>query len=202
LTAGGVGGEGLKQRLGLKSALESPDLFGKMEYGPDKAEKGGKAPVQDLDADAVRLRDDLVKATPVRQTTLVDEMRDAKGVAFTQALAAAIPKLEGDVRKKAREALAERLARMTSATLGDKLRDDDLEVRRAAALACAMKEDRTHVERLILLLDDPEPPVQRAAYAALKSLSGEDHGPAADASRAERTKAMAAWQGWWLKQKK
>ncbi len=195
LTSGGVGGEGLKQRLGLKSATDSTDLFSKMDYG-------SKPAAVELDADAVRLRDDLLKAGPEKQASLVDTMRDAKGVAYTQALAAAIPKLEGDVRKKAREALAERMARMASATLGDKLREDAPEVRRAAALACAMKEDRAHVERLIELLDDPEMSVQRAAYAALKSLSGEDHGPAVDASLAERAKSVAAWRGWWVKQKK
>jgi hypothetical protein len=199
LTSGGVGGEGLKQRLGLKSATDSTDLFSKMDYGSTASVK---ATAIELDADAVRLRDDLLNAGPEKQASLVDAMRDAKGVAYTQALAAAIPKLEGDVRKKAREALAERMARMTSATLGDKLREDAPEVRRAAALACAMKEDRAHVERLIELLDDPETPVQRAAYAALKSLSGEDYGPAVDASLAERAKSVAAWRGWWVKQKK
>jgi hypothetical protein len=199
LTAGGVGGEGLKQRLGLKSATDSSDLFSKMDYGSGA---GIKPASLELDADAVRLRDDLLKAAPEKQTSLVEEMRDAKGIAYTQALAAAIPKLEGDVRKKAREALAERMARMTSATLGDKLREDAPEVRRAAALACAMKEDRAHVERLIELLDDPEMSVQRAAYAALKSLSGEDHGPAVDATPTERAKSVAAWRGWWVKQRK
>ena len=69
-------------------------------------------------------------------------MRDAKGILYTEALAVAIPHLEGQVRKQAREALAERLSRMTSATLGLKLEDDDTEVRRAAALAVAMKEDK------------------------------------------------------------
>jgi ribosome-binding factor A len=78
-------------------------------------------------------------------------------------------------------------------------RDADAEVRRAAALACAMREEKQHVARLIELLDDPEPPVARAAYAALKSLTGRDFGPAADASRAEVKKAAAAWKAWWAK---
>jgi HEAT repeat protein len=86
---------------------------------------------------------------------------------------------------------------MTGATLRDRLRDDDAEMRRAAALAVAMKEDTTQVPRLIELLDDAEMPVSRAAYAALKSLSGKDFGPQKDASQAERATAIAAWKTWW-----
>ena len=90
------------------------------------------------------------------------------------------------------------MSRMTSATLGVKLEDDGPEVRRAAALAVAMKEDKTHVGRLIELLDDKETTVSRAAHAALKSLSNKDFGPAADASRQDRKQAMAAWRTWWM----
>ena len=94
--------------------------------------------------------------------------------------------------------LAERMSRMTSATLSDRLRDDDSEMRRAAALAVAMKEDTLHIPRLIELLDDSDMHVSRAAYAALKSLSGKDFGPRSkDASRAERAEAAAAWKSWW-----
>jgi hypothetical protein len=81
--------------------------------------------------------------------------------------------------------------------LRDRLRDDDPEMRRASALAAAMKEDSSHVPRLIELLDDPDNHVSRAAYAALKSLSGKDFGPPKDASRTERAEATAAWKAWW-----
>jgi uncharacterized protein (TIGR03067 family) len=50
------------------------------------------------------------------------------------------------------------------------------------------------------LLDDPEPPVVRAAHVALKALTGQDFGPVPDASRAESAKAVAAWKSWWTKQ--
>jgi HEAT repeat protein len=120
-------------------------------------------------------------------------------VLHTEALALAIPQLSGKVQVRARGALVERMARMTARTLRDKFEDEDAEVRRAAALACAMKEQKEHVPRLIELLEDPEPPVARAAYAALKSLTGQDFGPAADASRADVKKSAAAWKAWWAK---
>jgi hypothetical protein len=144
-----------------------------------------------------RLAKDLLQAEPAKQERLVDNLRESKGPENTQALLEAIPKLEGDIKKKAREALADRMSRMTSATLRDRLGDEDPEMRRAAALAAAMKEDTTHVPRLIEMLDDTEASVSRAAYAALKSLSGKDFGPAKDASKAARAEAVAAWKAWW-----
>ena len=119
---------------------------------------------------------------------------------YTQALAAAIPRLSGSGKVKARDALAERIARMTASTVADKLQDEDLEIRRAAALACAMKEQKTFIPKLLPLLEDPEASVVRAAHAALRTLTGRDFGPADAASRAERDKAVTAWKFWWTKQ--
>jgi hypothetical protein len=65
-----------------------------------------------------------------------------------------------------------------------------------------MREDRAHLPRLVELLEDPEPPVARAAAAALRSLTGQDLGPPADASRAEQARAVAAWKAWLAKQNK
>ena len=55
---------------------------------------------------------------------------------------------------------------MTADTLRGKLKDDDAEIRRAAAVACAMKDEKSFVPDLIEILDDPEPIVSRAAMAA------------------------------------
>jgi HEAT repeat protein len=127
---------------------------------------------------------------------MILKFRDGTGIAHTEALAGAIPKLGPTMQKKAREALAERLTRMTSATLADKLRDDRAEIRRAAALAAAMKEDKGHLPRLIDLLEDADSDVARAAHRALKSLVGQDFGPAAGATPAERSRAIKAWREW------
>jgi hypothetical protein len=196
LQSGGVGGEALKKGVGLKSALDSPEMFEGTKSEGDRG-RGVKPAATESDPEAARLGKKLVQAGESQRDGLIAEMRDGKGLVYTDALASAIGHLEGDARKKAREALAERMARMTSATLGAKLEDDNPEVRRAAALAVAMNEDKVHVERLIGLLDDKEKTVNRAAYAAMKSLSGQDFGPAADAGQEERKKAVAAWRAWW-----
>jgi hypothetical protein len=158
------------------------------------------APAAGTETEAARLGDELVKAPAGKQEEVLARLRDGKGALYTDTLAQAVGKLEGSAKAKARDALADRLARMTSKTLGDKLLDDDLEVRRAAALACAMKEDRKQVPRLIELLADPEPPVARAAHAALKTLTEQDLGPDADASRADIAHAIATWKEWWKRQ--
>jgi HEAT repeat protein len=153
------------------------------------------------DEDAARLSGALVRAPAARQGELLERLRDGKGVVHTEALAAAIPQLTGAARGKARAALAERLTRMKAATLAKYFQDEDAEIRRAAALACARKDGQDLVPGLIRLLSDPESMVERAAHAALKELTGQDFGPAAGASRADRARAIAAWQVWWNKQR-
>ena len=155
----------------------------------------------DLQRETNRLRAALVNADRAVQNQLLDQYESSKGVAYTQALAAAIPKLAGPAQSKARDVLAGRLSRMTAATLQARMTDDDPEIRRAAAIACAMKEDRAQVPELISLLEDPQPGVVRAAHAALKSLTGKDLGPPAGAGKAERSTAATRWRSWWEEQK-
>jgi hypothetical protein len=185
LHQGGLGGSDLVK--GHKTFFEKPG-----------AEEPGHKPAADEDDRAARLGKQLA-AGGGKGGQALEELRDHKGAAYTEALASAIPRLDGDARKKAREALAERMSRMTSATLGVKLEDDAPEVRRAAALAVAMKEDEAHAYKLIEMLDDREATVALAAHAALKSLSGEDHGPAKGATRQDHAKAVLAWKAWWAR---
>jgi HEAT repeat protein len=150
--------------------------------------------------EAERLAQQLVQAPAGQRDELLTELRDHKGVVYTDALASAIPRLKGAVQASAREALASRMMRMTAATLRDKLQDSDLEIRRAAVRACPSKEDAALIPDLIPLLDDPEAAIRRLAHRALKTLSGQDFGPANEGGAHERTEAIAAWKSWWKKQ--
>ena len=58
-----------------------------------------------------------------------------------------------------------------------------------------------HTARLIDMLSDPDPGVERAAHAALRTLSGEDFGPVLNATEAERERAATAWRDWWERTK-
>jgi hypothetical protein len=50
-----------------------------------------------------------------------------------------------------REALVQRLARLSPAELREQLREEDAEARRAAVLACARRADREFVPDLVAL---------------------------------------------------
>jgi hypothetical protein len=159
------------------------------------------APEQTVEAQAARLSADLLKSPADRQEKMLTEFTNAKGVAYTQAIATAIPKLPANTQGKARDALAERLMRMTAATLRERLKDDDPEMRIAAARACAGKDELCHVPDLIAMLDDSQPRVARAARTALKYLAnGKDFGPSLEATPAQRAKAIEEWMKWWKAQ--
>ncbi len=133
-----------------------------------------------------RLARELAQAPAERGAALLGQYKDAKGVEYTEALAGAIPQLGGEDKGKARDALAERLTRMKPDVLTRYFQDPDAEIRRAAALAAAMKEAKSIIPDLIPLLSDPEPAVAHAAHAALKDLTGEKLGPTED-----------EWKAWW-----
>src|SRR5205085_2300872 len=172
LKAGGVGGDGLapKRDKGDKVA-ESSDQKSRKEADvpklPDPKEKLGSPPSASKTAPeateneeiqaARKMSEDLVAAPTAQQDELLGKYKEGKGASYTLALAGAIPRLSGEAKSKARDTLAERFTRMTAETLRAELKDDDPEIRRAASLACAMKDDKSHVPDLIPLLDDSEP---------------------------------------------
>jgi hypothetical protein len=64
-----------------------------------------------------------------------------------------------------------------------------------------MKEDKSLIGDLIVVLDDKDVWVVRGAAVALRALSGQDFGPSAAATSDERAKSVAAWKAWWKAQK-
>ncbi len=197
LKGGGVGGSAV---LGESIAQIKPGLESKDAQPIAKPLQDLPANPKPLNTPSTRMADDLVKSSGSRQTSLLSHMRDGKGVVFTEALAYAIPRLRGDIQQQARRALVERLTRMKAETLRDYLEDEDAEIRRAAALACARKENKALTPHLIPLVGDADRSVAEAAHAALKDLTGQDFGPAAAASREDREQAARKWLDWWNKQ--
>jgi HEAT repeat protein len=151
----------------------------------------------ELTTEVARMSEELVSAKGDEQLALLARLRESKGIDNTDALALAIPKLSGEAQRHARDALAERLTRMTAATLRDKLQDDNVEVRRAAAAACGHKKAKEHIPDLLPLLDDAEIDVVQSARMALVELTGQDFGPSRDAGSSKRADAAAAWRKWW-----
>jgi hypothetical protein len=148
-----------------------------------------------------KLAEQIFKMKPEVQAEWLVKLRDQKGAVNTETLAQLASKLSGDLQKQARDNLADRLTRMTPGTLRNMLRDENREIRRAASLACAMKEDKSHIPDLIATLGDQDMYVVRAARAGLKHLTGQDFGPTPEATPAERTKAIHNWELWFKTQK-
>jgi hypothetical protein len=149
---------------------------------------------------AGRLAADVAAASGNRRAELIQLLQETKGVPYTQALVQAIAGLDGQSRAQARDALTERLTRMTARTLRRYLAADDRELRSAAALAAAMKEDTGFIADLIGLLRDRDARVVQAARVALGSLTGQDFGPSASGSQEAVSAAVHDWQAWWQRQ--
>jgi hypothetical protein len=151
---------------------------------------------------AAKLLEDLKKADNDQQRRgILDQLRDAKGAEYSDALATAIDAVPENIKPQARDALADRLQRMTANTLRAKLASDESETRVAAVRAAGRKQLRELAPELIQLLLDRQPAVRQAAHQALVSLTGEDFGPAAGASTAESFVAKKRWEKWLSEQR-
>jgi hypothetical protein len=187
-------------RAGGKATAPRPGAAGTTE-GSKTVEGTAPAATSTHDSDAQKLAKDLVDATGAKQLELIKEYAAAKGASYTEAFIEAIPQLSDNAKKTARECFAERMSRMSANTLKSRLQDKSPEMRRAAVLAVAMREEKGLIPDVIASLEDPEELVWRAAHLALRSLSEKDFGPAAGASPQDRAKAASAWKEWAKTQK-
>jgi hypothetical protein len=162
------------------------ELTGK-DAGPTTEAWVQMFPDAETTVEAMRLGRQIVKSDDVQREVILSKCRDDKGIVYTQALANAIPHLQGVSKEHVRGMLAERLTRMSAKTLRDYLQDDDPEIRRAAVLACGHKDRKQVVPELIALLDTAEPVTSRLAEEGLASLTG------------EHLKHPGAWKDWWKK---
>ncbi len=138
-------------------------------------------------------------AKPADPRTLIAELRDSKGGEYTSRLSALIKELSGDNQRLARQALVDRMCRMTSRTLKRNLAsDDDAEVRLASIQASAVREKKELIPDLIELLVNRDTPTAAAAHDALVRLSGQDFGPKAEnATVVASFVAQKTWRQWW-----
>jgi HEAT repeat protein len=138
--------------------------------------------------EADRLSRQVTQAGPVDRGILLNRLRDGTSAACTPALGRAAAALDGGWREKAREALAQRLAKATAPDLRAALTDPDTEVRTAAAQAAGRRTGQAFVPELIALLDDPEPVTADAAQEALRAATGQELSDSGE------------WKGWWRHQ--
>ena len=182
------GGRGVISAAGNKETVRETDK--------PAAPPPGITAVGENPADTIA--DDLLNAKDGQWATRLRVARDGKGGQHTSGLVKAIPRLEGVGRRQfqAREALAERLVRMTVPTLKRMMNDRDPELRRAACLAAGMRDDRELITPRIDRVLDTDESVIRAAKASLRSLTDQTLGPPLNASDDAKEKAYDAWLIW------
>jgi hypothetical protein len=156
---------------------------------------GDIARIQEQTA-AEKVAEELLTAKDSEWLKRLQIAKDRKGGHNTAGLVLAAARLDGKRQYQVREALAERLTRMTTDTLRRYLTDRDPELRRAASLAAAMKDDKALVRDLIDRITDIDEFVVRAARAGLKSLTDRDFGPPPEASDEQKMQAQKEWLTW------
>lgn len=139
----------------------------------------------------------LVEASAADWDKRLKAAKENKGVQYTAALVLAANRLERDRKKQVRDALAERLFRMTPETLKAMIGANEPELRRAACLAGAMRDEKVLIPDLIARVTDVDDGVVRAARAGLKSLTGEDFGPDTNATDEAKQQAAVRWRFWY-----
>lgn len=156
--------------------------------------------VDGFSAEAIALSNKILSATTAEQPGLLRQLRDAKGIVNTEALARTAGKANGALQAEARDALARRLTRMTAVTLLALVKDSDREIRHAALLAVGYKNDKTFVPQLLVGLEEVDGAIVQAARTSLRLLSGKDYGPEFAAKAADKAKAIEDWKSWWKTQ--
>src|SRR5947209_6201704 len=136
----------------------------------------------------------------LRQVLL--ELEQRRGREVLDGLTVAAASYDRDTRQFGRDLLDRHLARLPAAAVRERLADKQAEVRKAAARVVAARFPAL-AGALIALLDDEQAEVRAEARRALVRLAhGEDFGPAADATPAQREQALERWRDWWVRSRR
>jgi hypothetical protein len=165
------------QRDAVLAALRG--LTGK-DAGPTTVAWQRLYPRAGTEAEAAALTEELVSAPDSQKDAAFARLSRRPGKAPEEALAAAIPRLTGPWRERARLALADRLARLPASALRERLRHEDAETRRAAAAAALRNKDESLLPELAPLVKDDGPAVAAGARRALEGLTTRKPGAAVE----------------------
>ncbi len=186
--------------LERRQAVRRWETWLALQKGP--ASSAELAPLDPAEAEATRWATELVQAGKDKENDICQRVREAPEPQGTLALALAIQDLKGPRQTKVRQTLADRLAGQDADLVKQRFSDEDAEVRRAALAAAAKQKARPLIPDALKLLEDPDPGVAQSARSALKILTNQDFGPAANASPLDRSIAIGRWYQWWVKQQK
>lgn len=125
-----------------------------------------------------------------RIKAILELLEKTKGYEYTAALAEATARLGNrpQIQQQARAALARRMNLFNSRTLLLYISHKGIEYRLAATVAAGEKRYLTLVPRLIENMQDEKADIGKAAYQALKKITGQDLGDDAQ-----------DWWRWWVR---
>jgi hypothetical protein len=174
--------------------LMRKNLVARRAAAPPRAVAAARAPAAMSTAELAQAAG---KERGPRLKGILTELEGRRGKDVLTGLVTAISNTDSEGQQLGRDLLDKHLMRQPEAFIKERLRDEQPEVRQAAARVVAAKMPGLARE-VIDLLDDNNAAVRAAARQALVLLSrGEDFGPESDAARDERTRAQAKWREWW-----
>lgn len=151
-------------------------------------------PVQRLTA--AQLADAASSERGQRLESVLTELEKRNGPEVLAGLANAARSYEPSTRRLGRNLLDRHLGRQKPEVVKEKLRSDDLEVRKAAIRVVGVKMPQL-AEPVIDLLADDDNEVREAAHAVLVRLNrGQDLGPARQARKEQVQQAQQKWRIW------
>jgi hypothetical protein len=130
--------------------------------------------------------------------TLLTELEQRKGTDVLPGFSSIIKGNDLETQQYARDLMDKYMARQTNAFVKEKLKDTDVEIRRAA-LRVAAKSSAFLSDLIDALGDEDAGACADAHQGLLHWRKGEDFGPAADANKQQILDAQMKWRTWLTK---
>jgi hypothetical protein len=128
------------------------------------------------------------------------ELEGRRGPEVLGGLSVAATNSDADIQKLSRDLMDKHLSRQSANTVKERLKDENVEIRKAALRVAGAKHPSL-TGNVIDLLTDAQADVRETAHQSLARQSREDFGPNPDATTQEREQAQQRWREWWGKKR-
>jgi hypothetical protein len=180
----------------LRAAIRAAESRPATAAGRSTQPRGGaRSAPNDLDAATPeQLAAALTSAAAAERDEILKRLEAGKGGAFTDALVDVLPNLQGETRVRARDALEQRLRRMTVKTLAAYLQEDNVDLKWAAIKAAGAKGSRELAPELINIVGSGAEALAEAAHDALEQITGQTLPRSAAPTPADWKRLAGQWR--------